>query len=155
MFLLLGTLQYYYMIEGYHSQHLTIYHLWHLGTLEYYYMIEGYYSQHLTVLYIICIVSVLLNIACVTLLPFDPYLLEAETKWCRHFAYDNPFLPWRCLSFDEKFTEVCTLGFNWQYVNTGSDNGVLPIWRQANIWINHDQVHLCLLCTNQPQWVNV
>ena len=34
------------------------------------------------------------------------------------------------------FIEVCSLVWNWQYPNIGSDNGLAPTKRQAIIWTN-------------------
>ena len=36
------------------------------------------------------------------------------------------------------------MGFNWQYVSIGSDNGLAPSSRQAIIWTNADPVHRCI-----------
>ena len=33
------------------------------------------------------------------------------------------------------------MGFNWQYVGIGSDNGLAPSRRQAIIWTNADPLH--------------
>ena len=47
----------------------------------------------------------------------------------RHFTdgiFQMHFLEWKCLDFDENFTEVCLLGSNWQLVITGSGNGLAP-----------------------------
>ena len=46
------------------------------------------------------------------------------------------FLEWKCMNFDWDFTEVCSLGFSWQYSSIGSDNGLAPTRRQAIIWTN-------------------
>ena len=54
----------------------------------------------------------------------------------RHF--EMHFLEWKCIDFDEYFTEVYSQGSNLQYSNIGSDNGLGPIRRQAIIWANDD-----------------
>ena len=42
----------------------------------------------------------------------------------------NPF------EFQINFTEICSLGSNWQYGSIGSDHGLVPSMRQAIIWTN-------------------
>ena len=44
------------------------------------------------------------------------------------------------MNFVYNFTEVCSLGSNYQYSNIGSDNGLAPTRRQAIIWTNHDKI---------------
>ena len=46
------------------------------------------------------------------------------------------FLEWKCLSFDQDSTEICSQGSNEQYSNIGSDNGLAPARRQAIILTN-------------------
>ena len=65
------------------------------------------------------------------------YHIEAETKWppisWRHFQMHFPELKY--INFDEDFTDfkVCSQGSNEQYSSIGSDNGLAPNRRQANI----------------------
>ena len=42
----------------------------------------------------------------------------------------------KTLNFNYNFTEICSLGSNWQYGSIGSDNGLAPNRRQAIIWTN-------------------
>ena len=48
-------------------------------------------------------------------------------------TFSNAF---SCINFDYNFSEVCSWGFNEQYANIGSDNGLAPTRRQAIIWTN-------------------
>ena len=41
-----------------------------------------------------------------------------------------------CMYFGHDFIEVCSKGSNQQYSSIGSDNGLVPIRRQAIIWTN-------------------
>ena len=43
---------------------------------------------------------------------------------------------WKILCFDWNFTEVCSLGSNWQCTSIGLDNGLAPNRRQVIIWTN-------------------
>ena len=36
---------------------------------------------------------------------------------------------------------ICSFGSNWQYLNLGLDNGLVPNWRKAIIWSNDGPVH--------------
>ena len=61
-----------------------------------------------------------------------------------HFADDmfkRIFSEWKELNFKYNFTEICSLGPNWQYVSIGSDNGLAPKRRQAIVWTNADPIH--------------
>ena len=49
-------------------------------------------------------------------------------------------LEWKCLYLYQNFTEVCSLGSNWQWSSIGLDNGLVPNRRQAIIWTNADQI---------------
>ena len=40
------------------------------------------------------------------------------------------------LILEYNFTEMCSLGSNWQYGSVDSDNGLAPNRRQAIIWSN-------------------
>ena len=59
------------------------------------------------------------------------------------------FHEWKVLYFDSNLTEVCSKGFNWQYisigslnwVSMGSGNGSSPVRRQAITWTNAYPVH--------------
>ena len=71
----------------------------------------------------------------------------------RHFGVR--FLEWKLLNLKQNFTEICSLGCNWQYGSIGSDNGLAPNRRQAMIWSNVGV--LCLLThayVTRPQWIN-
>ena len=57
----------------------------------------------------------------------------------RHFADDI----FKCIFMNENFwilklnfTEICSLGCNWQYGGIGSDNGLVQIRQQDIIWSN-------------------
>ena len=39
------------------------------------------------------------------------------------------------MNFKRYFIEMCSLGFNWQYIIIGSDNGLALNRRQAIVWI--------------------
>ena len=64
------------------------------------------------------------------------------------------------LIFEYNFIEICSLGFNWQWGNTGSDHGLAPVRRQAMIWTNANllsQIYstclddLMTTCSNKDQ----
>ena len=69
--------------------------------------------------------------------------IEAETKWPQfHWRQvQKHFLEWKYFNFQLNLTEICSLGFNCQYVSIGSDNGLEPSRRQAIIWTNADPIH--------------
>ena len=48
----------------------------------------------------------------------------------------NTFLEWKYMNFDYDFIDVCSLGSNYQYSSSGSDNGLEPTRRQLVIWTN-------------------
>ena len=45
----------------------------------------------------------------------------------------NAFTEWICMNFAQDFTDICSLGLNERYSNTGSDNGLSPSRHQAII----------------------
>ena len=57
----------------------------------------------------------------------------------------------RCISLNEnfqiwkkkKFTEICSLGFDWQYGSIGSDNGLAPNRRLAINWSKDGMSYWC------------
>ena len=61
----------------------------------------------------------------------------AQTKWpptCRRH-FQNRFIEWKMLlRFDSNLTDACFFGSKLQYVNTGSDNGLLPLPEKS--WLN-------------------
>ena len=60
-----------------------------------------------------------------------------QTPFCRrHFQVH--FLEWKCIDFDQNFTEIYSQGFNQQHYGNGSDNGLLFGQHQAIIWTNDD-----------------
>ena len=63
----------------------------------------------------------------------------AETKWLlfRRRYFEVPFLEWKVLKFKQYF-EICSLRTIWQYVITGSGNGLVSSRQQANIWTNNN-----------------
>ena len=50
----------------------------------------------------------------------------------------NAFSWIKIFQFQINVIEICSLGSNWQYFSTDSDNGMVPFRRQAIIWINAD-----------------
>ena len=46
--------------------------------------------------------------------------------------------------FDSHFIEFCFWRSNWQSVNIGSGNGLVPKRRQAIAWINAEPEHWCV-----------
>ena len=56
-------------------------------------------------------------------------------------TYSNAFSWMKIFKFQINFIEICSLGSNWWYVSTGSDNGFEPFRQQATIWTNADPVH--------------
>ena len=48
----------------------------------------------------------------------------------------NAFVQGKYIKCDYDFNEVCSQGSNYQYYIIGSDNGLLPVRRQAIIWAN-------------------
>ena len=61
----------------------------------------------------------------------------------------NAFSWMKTFEFKIKFHWNMLFGFNWQYVNIGSDNGLTPNRRQAIIWCNDNPVH-CRIYMSQP-----
>ena len=61
--------------------------------------------------------------------------------------FQMQFRQWKCVNFDTDFTELCSWGFNSQYVTIGSGNGLAPNRRNDNPvqWY---------ICVTRPQWVN-
>ena len=67
-------------------------------------------------------------------------------KWRRNGCHiaDDIF---KYMSLNENFwlklnlPEICSLGFHWQYGSIGSDNGLAPNRRQANIWNNVGMIY--------------
>ena len=51
-------------------------------------------------------------------------------------TFSNTFSQWKCMNIDQDFTEVCSLGSNWQDAIIGSDNGLAPNRRWAIICTN-------------------
>ena len=65
----------------------------------------------------------------------------------RHFHrqyFQMHFPEWKCLNFDWNFTEICSLGSNWQQSSAGSDDDLAPSRRQAIIWTNDDLFCWCI-----------
>ena len=58
----------------------------------------------------------------------------------------NAFSWMKIFEFRITLIEICSLGSNWQYGSTVSDNGLVPFRKPAIIWINADPVH---------QWIYV
>ena len=54
-------------------------------------------------------------------------------------------MPENILSLSLNFTEICSLGFNWQEVRTGLGNDFAPIRDHAINWIN-DDIFLAYIC---------
>ena len=54
------------------------------------------------------------------------------------------FREWKLLYSNSNFTEICSYGFNYQYANIGSDNGLSPSRWQAIIWTNDSLVYWCI-----------
>ena len=46
------------------------------------------------------------------------------------------FVERKCMNLDNNFAEVSSQSSNYQYSTMGSDDGLAPTRRQANIWIN-------------------
>ena len=67
--------------------------------------------------------------------PFPPRL-----PFNRWYFYIH-FHEWNVLYFDSNFTEVCSLGSNWQQPSIGLDHGLALNRRQAIIWTNADPIH--------------
>ena len=73
-------------------------------------------------------------------------MLNTLRQNCHHFADDIfkcisfqvHFLEWKLLNFKGNFTEIFSLGFNWQYGSIGSNNALAPNRRQVIIWTNDD-----------------
>ena len=79
--------------------------------------------------------------------------IEPETKWLpfRRWHFQVHLLEWKLLNFKWNFTEICCLGYNWQYGSIVSDNGLVPNRRQPIIWRN---VGMLYWHVTRPQWVN-
>ena len=50
--------------------------------------------------------------------------------------FSDNFLVWNLLCFDLDYNEIYSQGFNWQYDNIDSDNGLVRNKRQAIVWNN-------------------
>ena len=66
---------------------------------------------------------------------------QDECPPVRSRYFEIHFVKWKLLNFRWYFIEMCSLGFNWQYVFIGSDNGLTPNSRQAIIWANVSLVY--------------
>ena len=67
--------------------------------------------------------------------------IEVWIKWltfCRQ-NFQMYLIPWKFLNCIQNFTGVCSWGFNWHYVSTGSGDGLAPNRWQAIIWHTDDQ----------------
>ena len=53
-------------------------------------------------------------------------------------TFMNAFLWIKSFMFYSNFTEVCSYGYGWQWVNIGSSNGLAPNWWQAITCSNVD-----------------
>ena len=51
------------------------------------------------------------------------------------------FFQSKCMNFASDFTQICSQGSNQQNSSSGSDNGLVPIRRQAIIWTNYGLVY--------------
>ena len=84
---------------------------------------------------------------------FACWLISPWTKWPsfrrRHFqAY---FLKWKCWNSDLILTEICSSVSSWQYISSGSGNGLSPVRYQAITWLNADpRIYAAL----GGKWVN-
>ena len=54
--------------------------------------------------------------------------------------FSNTFLWMKISYFDYNFTEICSIGSNWQ-PSIGLNNGLTPNRRQAIIWTNAHPIH--------------
>ena len=72
----------------------------------------------------------------------------AKTKWSsfsrQHFQMH--FLEWKCINFNQDFTEVCFQWSNWPCSSIGSDNGLAETRRQAISWTNDGQFTDAYMC---------
>ena len=62
-------------------------------------------------------------------------------------AFSLSFSWMKLLYVDSYFTEVCSWGFNWQYVIISSENRVSPSRRQAFTWTNDHHVLWCYMAS--------
>ena len=78
------------------------------------------------------------------------------TKWSQfHRRYFQMHLrEWKVLSFDNNFTEVCSLGSNWQLPSIGLNNGLAPKRRQAIIWTSADPIEWNVAAIIYDQYAN-
>ena len=51
------------------------------------------------------------------------------------------FREWNVLYFYSNYTEICSLGSNWDLVSIGTGNGLTLSRRQAITWTNDDPVN--------------
>ena len=56
-------------------------------------------------------------------------------------TFSSVFSWTKLLNFKIKFHWKCSVSSTWQYISTGSDNGLARSRRQAIIWYNDDPVH--------------
>ena len=60
------------------------------------------------------------------------------------------FLEWKLFNFNYNFTELCSLGSNWQYGIIGSDSGLAPNRCQAIMWTNEALGYWCIYMRHSP-----
>ena len=79
--------------------------------------------------------------------------LKIHTSWDNMAdIFKSIFLNERkCVYFDPNFTDVCSQGSNWQYINSGSGAGLLLNWQQA-ISCTHDDL---IALTPYSHWATI
>ena len=81
----------------------------------------------------------------------------------------NAFSWWKLLNFKKKFTEICSSASDWEYINIGAGDGLVPGRRQAIFWssvhqdvwphvvsLGHNQLSTLAekTCSRSHLWVN-
>ena len=69
--------------------------------------------------------------------------IEVETElqpFGRHI-FQLHILEWKCLHFGSNSSEVCSQGFDWQWIGISSVNSLAPNRRQAIIWTSDGFVY--------------
>ena len=73
------------------------------------------------------------------------YFNSSSTKWPPFRRHFKVHFSWKFCNLQYDFTEIYSLGSNWQYANISWDNDLAPIqWRPS------PRTHICV---NRPQWV--
>ena len=83
--------------------------------------------------------------------------IQAGTKWppFPRWHFQVYFLEWKFMNFKWNFTEICSLGSNWQYGSIAADNVLAGAEAATSHYLKQWwYVLLKHICITRPQWVN-